>query len=389
MTAPIYLDYMATTPIDPKVVEMMLQYMGPDGCFGNPASTTHVYGKKAAMVVAKARSDMADVIGAGPEEIVFTSGATESDNLAILGAAHFYQNKGKHVITMATEHKAVIDSFKQLEHEGYDVTWLSPEVNGLLDIAKLEAALRDDTILVSIMHVNNEIGTIQDISAIGEMLAGRGIVFHVDAAQSAGKLAIDVNQMKVDLMSFSAHKFYGPKGAGALYVRHHPRIRLQALTFGGGHEGGMRSGTLATHQIVGMAEALVLAESMRESEHQRLTAMRNQIWNAIRSLPHVSLNGDLEQRVSGNLNILFAGTDSDSLLLALRELAVSSTSACSSASHKPSYVLKAIGLDDESAYSSIRLSIGRFTTESDVERICQLIPEKISKLQAMSPHELQ
>lgn len=385
MTMPIYLDYMATTPIDPKVVEVMLQYMGPDGCYGNPASSTHVYGKKAAMAVAKARQDMASVIGASPEEIVFTSGATEADNLAILGAARFYQNKGKHVITMVTEHKAVIDSFKQLEKEGFEVTWLSPETNGLLDLAKLDAALRDDTILVSIMHVNNEIGTIQDISAIGEMLSDRGIVFHVDAAQSAGKLALDVKQMKVDLMSFSAHKFYGPKGAGALYVNHHPRIRLHALTYGGGHEEGMRSGTLATQQVVGMAEALLLAESMRESEHLRLTKMRDQICQAISLLPNVSLNGDMQQRIPSNLNILFLGIDSDSLILALRELAVSTTSACSSASQQPSYVLKAIGLDDENAYSSIRLSIGRFTTQSDVDRICQIVPQQIGKLQAMAP----
>ncbi len=385
---PIYLDYMATTPIDPKVVEVMLQYMGPDGCFGNPASSTHIYGKKAAMAVAKARSDIANVIGANSEEIVFTSGATEADNLAILGAARFYRAKGKHVITMVTEHKAVIDSFKQLEQEGFDVTWLSPESNGLLDLSKLEAALRDDTILVSIMHVNNEIGTVQNIASIGEMLRGRGVVFHVDAAQSVGKLGIDVKQMKVDLMSFSAHKFYGPKGIGALYVSYHPRIRLEALSFGGGHEGGMRSGTLATHQIVGMAEALMLAESVRESECLRLTAMRDRILQAAQTLAGVSLNGDLEKRLPGNLNILFSGIDSDSLNLALRDLAVSTTSACSSASNQPSYVLKAIGLDDESAYSSIRLSIGRFTTESDVERICQLIPQKIGKLQAMAPNEL-
>ncbi|WP_367606223.1 IscS subfamily cysteine desulfurase [Legionella sp. W05-934-2] len=385
MTMPIYLDYMATTPIDPKVVDAMLQYMGPTSCYGNPASSTHVYGKMAAMAVAKAREDIAHVIGASAEDIVFTSGATEADNLAILGAARFYQNKGKHVITMVTEHKAVIDSFKQLEKEGFDVTWLTPEASGLLDLTQLEKALRDDTILVSIMHVNNEIGTIQNIGAIGEILADRGIVFHVDAAQSAGKLAIDVNKMKVGLMSLCAHKFYGPKGIGALYVQHHPRIRLQAMSFGGGHEGGMRSGTLATHQIVGMAEALKLAESMRESEHQRLTLMRDQIWQAIQTLPRVSINGDLQQRIPSNLNILFAGIDNASLTLALRELAVSTTSACSSSSQQPSYVLKAIGLDDEAAYSSIRLSIGRFTTQSDADRICQIICQQIQKLQAMAP----
>lgn len=385
MAKPIYLDYMATTPIDPKVVEVMLQYMGPEGCYGNPASSTHVYGKKAALAVTKARNDMACVIGASPEEIVFTSGATEADNLAILGAARFYQAKGKHVITMVTEHKAVIDSFKQLEKEGFEVTWLSPEPNGILALDKLEDALRDDTILVSIMHVNNEIGTIQNIATIGEMLADRGIVFHVDAAQSAGKLPIDVEKMQVGLMAFSAHKFYGPKGVGALYVRQHPRIRLQAQSFGGGHEAGMRSGTLATHQVVGMAEALVLAESMRESEHHRLTRMRHQIWETISSIPGVSLNGDWEQRIPSIVNILFAGIDSDSLILALRDLAVSSTSACSSASQQPSYVLKAIGLSDESAYSSIRLSIGRFTTQADVDRICQIIPQQIEKLKAMAP----
>uniref|UniRef100_UPI002621DC5C aminotransferase class V-fold PLP-dependent enzyme n=1 Tax=uncultured Legionella sp. TaxID=210934 RepID=UPI002621DC5C len=288
---PIYFDYMATTPVDPRVVEQMIKYLGPDSHFGNPASATHIYGKSAAQAVERARLNIADAINASAQDIVFTSGATESDNLAIIGAARFYKNKGMHLITMSTEHKAVLDSFHQLEKEGFQVTYLEPESDGLLDINTLEQALREDTILVSVMHVNNEIGVIQDIAAIGELLRDKGIVFHVDAAQSAGKIAIDLNKLSVDLMSFSAHKMYGPKGIGALYVRHKPRIRLQPQTFGGGHEGGLRSGTLATHQIVGFGEAFVLANKDRVEEQERLLHYRQKLWNGIKSLPGIQLNG--------------------------------------------------------------------------------------------------
>lgn len=382
---PIYLDYMATTPVDPRVVEKMVNYLGPEGCFGNPASVTHIYGKMAAQAVERARMQIAEVIHASPQEIVFTSGATEADNLAILGAARFYQRKGKHLITMSTEHKAVLDSFHQLEKEGFELSYLEPQPDGLLDLEKLAQTLREDTILVSIMHVNNEIGVIQDIAAIGNLLANKGIVFHVDAAQSAGKIAIDMTKLPVDLMSFSAHKVYGPKGIGALYVRHKPRIRLQPLSFGGGHEGGLRSGTLATHQIVGMGEAFAIAEAEREQEQASILALRQQLWDAIKHLPGIHLNGHEQQRVAGNLNLCFAGVDGDSLLLALRELAISTTSACSAASLQPSYVLRALGLDDELAYSSIRLSIGRFTTPEEVKRTIDIICHQINRMNEISP----
>ncbi|MCC5016188.1 MULTISPECIES: IscS subfamily cysteine desulfurase [unclassified Legionella] len=382
---PIYLDYMATTPVDPRVIEKMMGYLGPDGCFGNPASITHVYGKQAAEAVDYARSQIAAVIHAQPQEIVFTSGATEADNLAILGAARFYQRKGRHVVTMLTEHKAVLDSFHQLEKEGFQVTYLEPQPDGLLNLQTLIQALRDETILVSVMHVNNEIGVVQDISAIGELLRGRGIIFHVDAAQSAGKIEIDLRKLPVDLMSFSAHKNYGPKGIGALYVRHKPRIRIQALSFGGGHEGGMRSGTLATHQIVAMGEAFALAEHSRVQEQAGILRLRQQLWQGIKHLPGVRLNGHEEQRVAGNLNVTFAGVDGDSLLLALRELAISTTSACAAASRQPSYVLRALGLNDELAYSSIRLSCGRFTTEEQVKQAIEIICYQINRLHEISP----
>ena len=382
---PIYFDYMATTPVDPRVVEQMIKYLGPEGHFGNPASTTHIYGKEAALAVERARGQIADSIHASMQEIVFTSGATEADNLAILGAAHFYKNKGKHLVTMSTEHKAVLDSFHQLEKEGFEVTYLDPQPDGLLDIQKLEQALRDDTILVSIMHVNNEIGVIQDIAAIGELLRNKGIIFHVDAAQSAGKLGIDLHQLSVDLMSFSGHKNYGPKGIGALYIRHKPRIRLQAQTFGGGHEGGFRSGTLATHQIVGMGMAFSLAESERKEEQARILNYRKQLWEGIRHLPGIQLNGHEHQRLSGNLNMSFAGLDGDSLLLALRELALSTISACSSASIQPSYVLKALGLSDELAQSSIRLAIGRFTEEKQIQQAIAIMCSQVKRLHEISP----
>ncbi|HBB6896612.1 TPA: IscS subfamily cysteine desulfurase [Legionella pneumophila] len=382
---PIYFDYMATTPADPRVVEQMIKYLGPEGDFGNPASATHEYGRVASMAVEQARSQIAETINASPQEIVFTSGATEADNLAILGAARFYKNKGMHLVTMNTEHKAVLDSFHQLEKEGFQVTYLNPESDGLLDLGKLESALRSDTILVSVMHVNNEIGVIQDIASIGELLRNRGIIFHVDAAQSAGKLPIDLSQLSVDLMSFSAHKNYGPKGVGALYVRHKPRIRLQPLSYGGGHEGGLRSGTLPTHQIVGMGEAFAIAEADRIPEQTRILNLRKQLWDGIRHLPAIKLNGHEHRRISGNLNVSFVGLNGDSLLFALSELAISTTSACSSASIQPSYVLRAIGLTDTEAQSTIRLSIGRFTSEVQIKKAIDIICTQVSRLHELSP----
>ncbi|HFK5876785.1 TPA: IscS subfamily cysteine desulfurase [Legionella pneumophila] len=382
---PIYFDYMATTPVDPRVVEQMIKYLGPEGDFGNPASATHEYGRVASMAVEQARSQIAETINASPQEIVFTSGATEADNLAILGAARFYKNKGMHLVTMSTEHKAVLDSFHQLEKEGFQVTYLNPESDGLLDLGKLESALRSDTILVSVMHVNNEIGVIQDIASIGELLRNRGIIFHVDAAQSAGKLPIDLSQLSVDLMSFSAHKNYGPKGVGALYVRHKPRIRLQPLSYGGGHEGGLRSGTLPTHQIVGMGEAFAIAETDRIPEQTRILNLRKQLWDGIRHLPAIKLNGHEHRRIAGNLNVSFVGLNGDSLLFALSELAISTTSACSSASIQPSYVLRAIGLTDTEAQSTIRLSIGRFTSEVQIKKAIDIICTQVSRLRELSP----
>ncbi|WP_454785786.1 IscS subfamily cysteine desulfurase [Legionella sp. WA2024007413] len=382
---PIYFDYMATTPVDPRVVDHMIRYLGPDGDYGNPSSVTHEYGRVAALAVEHARLQIADSIHASTQDIVFTSGATEANNLAIIGAAHFYKNKGKHVITMSTEHKAVLDSFSRLEKDGFEITYLPPEANGLLDIEKLNLALRPDTILVSVMHVNNEIGVIQDIESIGTLLRDKGIIFHVDAAQSAGKIPIDLTRLSVDLMALSAHKNYGPKGMGALYVRHKPRIRLQPQSFGGGHEGGLRSGTLPTHQIVGMGEAFALAELLREEEQARLLMYRQRLWNGIKHLPGIQINGDEQKRIAGNLNISFAGLDGDSLLLALSDLAVSTTSACSSASIQPSYVLKALGLSDELAQSTIRLSLGRFTKEAEVEHAISVICTQVTRLHEISP----
>ena len=372
---PIYFDYMATTPVDPRVVKQMVKYLDPTGDFGNAASTQHNYGQVAAMAVEKARTQIADAVGCSSEALVFTSGATEATNLALVGAARFYQRKGRHVITMMTEHKSVLDSFHQLEREGFEVTYLSPQPNGLLDLALLEKALREDTILVSVMHVNNEIGVIQDIAAIGELLRGKGIVFHVDAAQSAGRLAIDLQTLNVDLMSFSAHKSYGPKGVGALYVRQKPRIRLQPQSFGGGHEGGLRSGTLPVHQIVGMGEAFALAQSVRIEEQARILSLRQQLWDGIQSIPGIRLNGHELQRVAGNLNVSFYGMDGSMLLPALHELAVSTTSACLSARVQPSYVLRALGLSESLAYSSIRLSLGRFTTQEEILQAITIINE--------------
>lgn len=370
---PIYLDYMATTPVDPRVIEHMVRYLGPSGDFGNAASLHHVYGQAAAAAVDRARSGIAGVVGCHPPEIVFTSGATESNNLAILGAARFYQQKGRHLITMSTEHKSVLDAFHQLEREGFQVTYLPSESNGLLNLSHLENALRDDTVLVSIMHVNNEIGVVQDIAAISDLLRGRGILFHVDAAQSGGKLAIDLQTLPVDLMSFSAHKMYGPKGVGALYVRHKPRIRLQPQTFGGGHEGGLRSGTLATHQIVGLSEAMLLSNALRVEEQARLLSMRKRLWDGIKSIPGIQLNGHEQARIAGNLNVSFTGIDGGMLLQALHGLAVSTASACLSQRTQSSYVLQALGLSPHLVQSSIRLSLGRFTTDEDVQHAIMMI----------------
>ncbi|PSW02135.1 IscS subfamily cysteine desulfurase [Photobacterium lipolyticum] len=385
MKLPIYFDYSATCPVDPRVAEKMMQCLTMDGNFGNPASRSHRYGWQAEEAVDTARENIADLLNADPREIVFTSGATESDNLAIKGVAHFYGKKGKHIITCKTEHKAVLDPCRQLEREGFEVTYLEPESNGLIDLAKLRDAIREDTILMSIMHVNNEIGVIQDISAIGEICRENKIIFHVDAAQSAGKLPIDVQEMKVDLISLSAHKIYGPKGIGALYVRRKPRIRLEAQMHGGGHERGMRSGTLATHQIVGMGEAFRIAKEEMEQDRQHTLALRTRLLDGLKDMEAVHINGDLEQRVAGNLNISFAFVEGESLLMALKDLAVSSGSACTSASLEPSYVLRALGLDDELAHSSIRFSFGRFTTEEEVDYAIGQIRTAVEKLREMSP----
>jgi cysteine desulfurase len=382
---PIYMDYAATTPMDPRVAKKMMEYMTPDGEFGNPASRSHPYGWNAEAAVEEARKNVATLINANPKEIVWTSGATESDNLAIKGVAHFYSKKGKHIITCKTEHKAVLDSCRQLEREGFEVTYLDPEPNGLIDLAKLEAAMRDDTILVSIMHVNNELGVVQDIEAIGELTRSKGIIFHVDGAQSAGKTEIDLSTLKVDLMSFSAHKIYGPKGIGALYVRRKPRIRLEAQMHGGGHERGMRSGTLATHQIVGMGEAFRLAKEDMAKDRAHVEALRNRLYDGVKDLEEVYVNGDMAHSVANIFNISFNYVEGESLIMALKDMAVSSGSACTSASLEPSYVLRALGRNDELAHSSIRFSIGRFTTEEEVDYVISHVREAIEKLRALSP----
>lgn len=385
MKLPIYMDYAATTPVDPRVAEKMMQYLTPDGIFGNPASRSHKFGWQAEEAVDIARNQIADLIGADSREIVFTSGATEADNLAIKGAAHFNQAKGKHIITCKTEHKAVLDTCRQLEREGYEVTYLTPESDGILDLDKLATAMRSDTTVVSIMHVNNETGVIQDIEKIGEMCRERGIVFHVDATQSVGKLPIDVANLKVDLMSFSGHKIYGPKGIGGLYVRRKPRVRIEAQMHGGGHERGMRSGTLPVHQIVGMGEAYHIAKQEMVIEMPRLLALKNRLWDGLKDIEEVYLNGSLEHSVPNILNVSFAYIEGESLMMALKDLAVSSGSACTSASLEPSYVLRALGLNDELAHSSIRFSIGRFTTEEEIDYVIKLIRESIGKLRDLSP----
>lgn len=382
---PIYLDYSSTTPVDPRVAAKMADCLTSDGIFGNPASRSHKFGWVAEEAVDVARNQIADLVNADPREIVFTSGATESNNLAIKGAANFYGKKGKHLITLKTEHKAVLDTMRQLEREGYEVSYLDPEPNGLILLDKLIAAIRPETILISIMHVNNEIGVIQDIAAIGEMCRERKILFHVDAAQSTGKVPIDLQTMKVDLMSFCAHKTYGPKGIGALFVRRKPRIRLEAQMHGGGHERGMRSGTMATHQIVGMGESFRIAKEDMGAENERLMMLRNKLWNGIKDMEAVYLNGDMESRIAGNLNVSFAYVEGESLIMALKDMAVSSGSACTSASLEPSYVLRALGLSDELAHSSIRFTTGRFTTEAEIDYVIGVIRHAIDKLRDMSP----
>ena len=382
---PIYLDYSATTPVDPRVAETMCSYLTPDGEFGNPASRSHAFGWDAEAAVEEARGNVAALVNADPREIVWTSGATESDNLAIKGAAHFYKQKGKHIVTVKTEHKAVLDSCRQLEREGFEVTYLDPQPDGLLDLDAFRQALRDDTIVASVMHVNNEIGVIQDIAALGEICRERKVVFHVDAAQSAGKTPIDVQQLKVDLMSFSAHKIYGPKGIGALYVRRKPRVRLEAQMHGGGHERGMRSGTLPVHQIVGMGEAFRIAKQEMAEDNARILALRNRLYEGLKDIEEVYVNGDLDHRTAGNLNVSFNFVEGESLIMALKDLAVSSGSACTSASLEPSYVLRALGRSDELAHSSIRFTIGRFTTEQEIDYTIELVKRKIGKLRELSP----
>lgn len=387
MKLPIYLDYAATTPVDPRVAEKMMQCLTMDGNFGNPASRSHRFGWQAEEAIDEARTNIAELINADPREIVFTSGATESNNLAIKGAAHFYaKTKGKHVITVKTEHKAVLDTCRELERQGFDVTYLDVEPNGLVDLDKLAAAMRDDTVLVSIMHVNNELGVIQDIAKIGEMCRERKIMFHVDAAQSAGKVEIDMQALKVDFMSFSGHKIYGPKGIGALYVRRKPRARLEAQMHGGGHERGMRSGTLATHQIVGMGEAFRVAKEDFAKDHAHISALRKRLIDGVMSdIEEVYFNGEPTQSVPGIANISFNFVEGESLLMALKDIAVSSGSACTSASLEPSYVLRALGRNDELAHSSIRFSIGRFTTEEEIDYTINLIKNSIGRLREMSP----
>ncbi|TIC82338.1 IscS subfamily cysteine desulfurase [Crenobacter intestini] len=380
---PIYLDYSATTPVDPRVADKMIPYLTAQ--FGNPASRSHAFGWDAEAAVENARVEVANLLGCDPKEIIWTSGATESNNLAIKGAAHFYQGKGKHLITVKTEHKAVLDTCRELEREGFEVTYLGVQENGLIDMDELKAAIRPDTLLVSVMYVNNEIGVIQDIPAIGEMCREKGVLFHVDAAQATGKVDIDLATLKVDLMSLSAHKTYGPKGIGALYVRRKPRVRLEAQMHGGGHERGFRSGTLATHQIVGMGEAYRIAREEMHTENERIRMLRNRLWNGIKDMEEVYINGDIEQRVPHNLNVSFNFVEGESLIMAIKNLAVSSGSACTSASLEPSYVLRALGRNDEMAHSSIRFTIGRFTTEEEVDYAVELLKQKIGKLRELSP----
>ena len=383
MNMPIYMDYSATTPVDPRVADKMIPYITEH--FGNPASRSHPYGWEAEDAVETARGHVAALVNADPREIVFTSGATESDNLAIKGVAQFYHDKGKHIITVKTEHKAVLDTCRELERQGFEVTYLDVLENGLLDLDVFKAAIRPDTILASVMHVNNEIGVIQDIATLGEICREKGVIFHVDAAQSTGKVEIDLSTLKVDLMSFSAHKTYGPKGIGALYVRRKPRIRLEAQMHGGGHERGMRSGTLATHQIAGMGEAFRIAKEEMAADNARIGALRDRLWAGFQNMEEVHLNGDMVQRIPHNLNVSFNFVEGESLMMAIKDVAVSSGSACTSASLEPPYVLRALGRSDELAHSSIRFTVGRFTTEAEIDTVIALMQSKIAKLRELSP----
>jgi cysteine desulfurase len=385
MKLPIYLDYSATTPVDPRVAERMCACLTMDGVFGNPASRSHPFGWKAEELVEEARGHVAALVGADPKEIVWTSGATESDNLAIKGAAHFYQKQGRHIVTLKTEHKAVLDTCRQLEREGFEVTYLDVLPSGLVDLEAFEAALRPDTVLASVMHVNNEIGVIQDIAALGAICRERKVIFHVDAAQSPGKVPINLAELPVDLMSFSAHKIYGPKGIGALYVQRKPRIRLEAQMHGGGHERGLRSGTLATHQIVGMGEAFRLAALEMAEENERILKLRNKLLDGLKEMEEVYVNGDMAHRIAGNLNISFNYVEGESLMMALKDMAVSSGSACTSSSLEPSYVLRALGREDELAHSSLRFTLGRFTTEDEIDYVLSQVRNQVERLRELSP----
>src|SRR3954471_23178127 len=380
---PIYLDYSATTPVDPRVAQKMIPFLTE--IFGNPASRSHAFGWKAEEAVEEARGHVAALLNADPKEIVWTSGATEGNNLAIKGAANFYKTKGKHLITQKTEHKAVLDPFRELERQGFEATYLEVEPNGIVSLEKLRAAIRPDTILVSIMMVNNEIGVIQPVWEIGELCREKGIVFHVDAVQGAGRVEIDLAKLKADLLTITAHKIYGPKGIGALYVRRKPRVRIEAQIHGGGHERGFRSGTLPTHQIVGFGEAARLAKQEMASDNEHVRALRDKLWNAIEDIEEVYVNGDLERRIPHNLNVSFNFVEGESLIMAVKDIAVSSGSACTSASLEPSYVLRALGRNDELAHSSIRVTLGRFTTEQDVDFAADLLRRKVEKLRELSP----
>ena len=385
LTVPIYLDYSATTPVDPRVAAKMSECLTKEGVFGNPASRSHSFGWESEKLIDEARGHVAKLIKANKKEIVWTSGATESDNLAIKGAAHFYKEKGNHLITLTTEHKAVLDTMRHLETEGFEVTYMNPKDNGLVDIDELKSLIKPTTTVISIMHVNNEIGVIQDLETIGKICRDNKIVFHVDAAQSPGKVDIDVDKYNIDLLSLSAHKVYGPKGIGALYVRRKPRIRLQPQMHGGGHERGFRSGTLPTHQVVGMGEAFKIAEEEMESDNKRISILRDKLWNGLNSIEEIYLNGDMKQRIPGNLNVSFNFVEGESLIMAIKDMAVSSGSACTSASLEPSYVLRALGRSDELAHSSLRISIGKYTTEEEIDYSVSLIKEAVAKLRELSP----
>ena len=385
MKATIYFDYASTTPVDPRVAKKMSECLSTEGKFGNPASRSHKYGWEAEEAIEVARRQVAELIGSDPREIVWTSGATESDNLAIKGVAHFYKSRGKHIVTSKIEHKAVLDTCRHLEREGFEVTYLEPAQDGLISPEEVRSAIREDTTIVSIMHANNEIGVINDIAAIGKICRELGVFYHVDAAQSAGKIEVDVEAMKIDLMSLSAHKMYGPKGVGALYVRRKPRVRLEAQMHGGGHERGMRSGTLPTHQLVGMGEACRIAKAEMEEEQARLLKLRKRLWNGLKDLEEVYVSGDMEQRLPGLINMSFNYVEGESLIMSLPDLAISSGSACTSASLEPSYVLRALGLNDELAHSSLRFSVGRFTDEADVDQAIESVKKAVEKLRDLSP----